>query len=166
MSSEEIIKGVSSDPRIGEHYNNPSFGYGGYCLPKDSKQLFKEFNNVPQNLIEAIIASNETRKNFIVNHVIQSGVKVVGIYRLLMKSDSDNFRQAAVIDVINILVKNKVNVIIYEPLISKYSNSDIKIESCLETFADQCDVILANRRDQFINAYSSKLITRDIYNSD
>lgn len=166
MSSEEIIKGVSSDPRIGEHYNNPSFGYGGYCLPKDSKQLFEQFNNVPQNLIEAIILSNETRKNFIVNHVIRASVKVVGIYRLIMKSDSDNFRQAAVMDLIDLLVKKQITVIIYEPLISKYLNSDIEIENCLETFADKCEMILANRSDQYINAYSSKLFTRDIYNSD
>ena len=166
LNSEEIIQGMSSDPRISEHYNNPSFGYGGYCLPKDSKQLLSEFVGVPQNLVEAIVNTNNTRKKFLASHIMKSGAKVVGVYRLVMKSGSDNFRQSAVNDIMGILIKNNIKVILHEPLIHEYSDMNVEIENCLETFVSKCDLILANRSDSLISRYADKLFTRDIYNAD
>ena len=166
LSANEIIQGVCLDPRIGSYYNNPSFGYGGYCLPKDTKQLLANYKDVPQNLIEAIVKSNETRKKFIADDVIKSNPKVIGIYRLTMKAGSDNFRSSAIQDIINIFKKEKKEIIIYEPTLNKKEFNGCKVENNLEEFKIKSDVIMANRIAEELKDVKQKVYTRDIFNED
>lgn len=166
LDASEIIKGVCLDPRIGTHYNNPSFGYGGYCLPKDTKQLLANYKDVPQNLIEAIVKSNTTRKKFIADDVLKFNPKVIGIYRLTMKSGSDNFRSSAIQDIINILKENKKEIIIYEPALNKEKFNGCKVTNDLEYFKTNSDVIMANRMSEELNDVKSEVYTRDIFNEE
>lgn len=170
LSSEEIIKGISLDPRIGNYYNNPSFGYGGYCLPKDTKQLLANYKNVPQNMISAIVQSNDTRKNFITREIIgkiHGDNRTVGIYRLIMKSNSDNFRCSAIQDIMQQLVINGNNVIIYEPTLPDGSLFDntYKVVNDFNKFK-QVNVIVANRMDDILAEVKDKVFTRDIFNEN
>ena len=166
LNTKDIIDGVSLDPRIGNHYNNPSFGYGGYCLPKDTKQLLANYNDVPQNLIEAIVKSNETRKKHISRMIIEKKSKVVGIYRLTMKKNSDNFRASAIQDIIKLIKKQKIEVIIYEPTLNKEEFDGCKIENNFDVFEENADIILANRIDEKLENYVKKVYTRDLYVRD
>ncbi len=165
LSSKEIISGISHDPRIGMYYNNPSFGYGGYCLPKDTKQLLANFQGIPNNLISAIVKSNETRKNNIVKLVEQNKPKKIGVYRMIMKSGSDNFRSAAMIDVIKKLNKSKNKIIIFEPSISSKTFLSCKVVNDLEKFKNDSDLILANRITNEIKDHKM-IFTRDIFETD
>lgn len=164
-SSKDIISGVSLDPRIGDYYNNPSFGYGGYCLPKDSKQLYSNYQNVPENLIEAIINSNNTRKEYIANYIKNKKPSTVGIYRLIMKSNSDNFRESSIIDIIQKLKINGIDVVIYEPKINDNTYLECKIINDLSKFVNISSIILANRIDKNIEG-NQKIFTRDIFNNN
>ena len=167
IDAKDIIDGVCLDTRIGNFYNNPSFGYGGYCLPKDTKQLLANFENVPQNLIEAIIKSNHTRKEHIVKMIMNKNANTVGIYKLTMKKDSDNFRTSAICEIIDILKQNGVNIIIYEPMLNLSEfDDDIKIENNFEKFMEISDVILANRMDEKIMKFKDKVYTRDLFGRD
>ncbi|MBR2712102.1 MAG: nucleotide sugar dehydrogenase [Bacilli bacterium] len=166
LNTKDIIDGVCLDPRIGNYYNNPSFGYGGYCLPKDTKQLLANYSDVPQNMIEAIVKSNDTRKKHIANMIINRNPKVVGIYRLTMKANSDNFRASAIQSVIDLLIKNGVEVIIYEPTVKEERFNDIKVVNQFEEFVNSSDVILANRLDENIIKYKFKVYTRDLFSRD
>lgn len=163
LDAKTIIEGVGLDPRIGTHYCNPSFGYGGYCLPKDSKQLLTSFQNIPQALIQAVIESNRLRKEFIVRAVVASGSNRIGIYRLTMKSGSDNFREAAVLDIIELLKKAGLSVVIYEPLLKEDEFNDCLVINDLSLFAGQVDLILANRKHPELTPYMDKVLTRDIW---
>ena len=166
LDTKSIIEGICLDPRIGNHYNNPSFGYGGYCLPKDTKQLKANFNDVPENLISAIVESNDTRKNHITNSILKKNPKTVGIYRLTMKAGSDNFRASAIQDIVKKLIDNNINVIIYEPTLNENNYNGIKIENNLDTFKNDSDVIIANRLEEALNDVTEKVYTRDIYSRD
>ena len=166
LNAREIIEGVCLDPRIGTHYNNPSFGYGGYCLPKDSKQLLANFQDVPQNLIRAIVESNNTRKQFIADQVLALQPKVVGAFRLTMKSGSDNFRQSSTLDVIERLKAEGVKVIIYEPTSSKESLLGCTVVNDIELFKSLSDVIIANRYDSILDSARQKVYTRDLWHRD
>ena len=165
LNTKDIIEGVCLDPRIGDFYNNPSFGYGGYCLPKDTKQLLANFKDVPNNMIEAIVKANDTRKKNIVNMILEKNPKTVGIYRLTMKSNSDNFRASAIQDVINML-KDKVNVIIYEPILKEDNFNNCEKINNLDEFKKQSDLIIANRIDENIEDVMNKIYSRDIYIRD
>ena len=166
LNTKNIIEGVGLDPRIGSHYNNPSFGYGGYCLPKDTKQLLANYSNVPQNIIRAIVRSNRTRKKHIVNMVLQRDPDVVGIYRLTMKKDSDNFRASAIQEIIERLKDEDVEVIIYEPTLKDKEFNDCKVINNFEEFAEESDVILANRFEEILESVKDKVYTRDLYSRD
>lgn len=166
LDTKSIIEGVCLDPRIGNHYNNPSFGYGGYCLPKDTKQLKANFKDVPENLISAIVESNDTRKSHIASSIMEKNPKIVGIYRLTMKAGSDNFRASAIQDIVQKLIKNNINVIIYEPTLNENNYNGIKIENNLATFKNDSDVIIANRLEEALNDVTEKVYTRDIYSRD
>lgn len=166
LSSRQIIDGVSLDPRIGSHYNNPSFGYGGYCLPKDTRQLLANYDGIPQSLITAIVESNERRKSFIANRVLALKPSHVGIYRLTMKSGSDNFRSSSIQDVIKILRAHGVSLQIFEPTLETVSYDDIPVISELEQFFATSDVVLANRWAPDLDAYKGTLITADLYKRD
>ena len=166
LNTKDIIDGVGLDPRIGTHYNNPSFGYGGYCFPKDTKQLKANFMDVPSNLIAAIVDSNETRKEFVTNQILQSNPKVVGIYRLIMKSGSDNFRSSAVQGIIEKLQSKNIEVIIYEPVIKDNIFEGLEVYHDLNKFKETSDIIVANRLEEILEDASSKVYTRDIFNSD
>ena len=163
LDAEEIIKGVTLDPRIGMHYCNPSFGYGGYCLPKDSKQLLHTYNDVPQNLITAIVESNKTRKKFIAQYIIEKGVKRVGLYRLVMKKGSDNFRESALLDIMSFLVEHQIEMLIYEPLLEIETLSGVKIEKDFKKFASFSDLIITNRQDDRLKELNYKVFSRDIF---
>ena len=163
LNTEEIIEGVCLDPRIGSHYNNPSFGYGGYCLPKDSKQLLANFQDIPQNLIRAIVDSNVTRKEFIVQEVLKRQPKTVGAYRLTMKSGSDNFRQSSTLDIINGLKSAGVNVIVYEPTSTKEWLYKSRVVNDLNEFKKNSDVIIANRYNAELDDVKDKVYTRDLW---
>lgn len=163
LNTREIIAGVGLDPRIGSYYNNPSFGYGGYCLPKDSKQLLANYDNVPQSLISAIVLANETRKDHIVAQVLKRNPKTVGIYRLTMKRNSDNFRESSIQDVMRKLAVHEIRIIIYEPMLAVKSYSGYEVVDNLEIFAKDSDLIIANRLDAEIQAYVEKVYTRDLY---
>jgi UDPglucose 6-dehydrogenase len=166
LNTKDIIDGVGLDPRIGTHYNNPSFGYGGYCFPKDTKQLRTNFKNVPNNLIGAIVDSNETRKEFIVANIVRLNPSTVGIYRLIMKSDSDNFRSSAIQGVIEKLVKKGIKVIVYEPTLKQETYEELENIPSLKTFKDASDVIVANRYDAELEDVKDKVYSRDVYQSD
>jgi len=166
LNTKEIIDGIGLDVRIGAHYNNPSFGYGGYCLPKDTKQLLANFNGIPQNLMTAIVESNRTRKDHIANMVISRKPKIVGIYRLAMKSNSDNFRQSSILGIMKRLKKQQIKVVIYEPTISDKLYLDYDVVNIFDEFISISDVIVTNRYYQELEIVMHKLYTRDIYNRD
>ena len=167
LNVQQIIDGVCMDPRIGSHYNNPSFGYGGYCLPKDTKQLLANYKDVPQTMIEAVVKSNAVRKEFIANTILKRNPKTVGVYRLTMKSNSDNFRASAIQDVIKHLRANGVPVIIYEPTLEDGSEFVAnKVVNDLAKFKAQSDVIIANRYDSCFDDVKDKVYTRDIFKRD
>lgn len=166
LNTQDIIDGIALDPRIGRHYNNPSFGYGGYCLPKDTKQLLANYRDTPQNLMAAIVNSNETRKSFIANDILKYNPKTVGIYRLIMKSGSDNFRDAAIKDIILLLKQKGVDIIIYEPVCQDDTFSGFKVTKDLNELIDRVDIIVANRMVNELKPVSNKVYTRDIFNVD
>lgn len=166
LNTQDIIDGVCLDPRIGTHYNNPSFGYGGYCLPKDTKQLLANFNNVPQNLIRAIVRSNDTRKKHIAEMIIHRNPKCVGIYRLTMKKDSDNFRASAIQEIIERLKDEGVEVIIYEPTLKEIEFNGCKVENDFQIFSKSSDVIIANRYESLLDHVKDKVYTRDLFSRD
>ena len=163
LDAKTIIEGIGLDPRIGMHYCNPSFGYGGYCLPKDSNQLLKNFKDIPQSLIQAIIQSNQTRKKFIAKTAATLAKKRVGIYRLVMKSGSDNFRESAVLDIIESLKERGVSVVIYEPLLKGNAFKGCPVINDLNVFAQQVELILANRKHPELLPFMDKVLTRDIW---
>lgn len=166
LDSEEIIKGVSLDPRIGDHYNNPSFGYGGYCLPKDTKQLLANFKGVPNKIIRAIVEANDVRKRHIADMILKREPKVVGVYRLTMKSGSDNFRSAAIQDVIQHLRDAGVEVIIYEPVLDAEQFEGLRVVNDFESFKAEADVIVANRMEEALLDVEEKVYTRDVFRRD
>lgn len=164
LDSKSIIEGVCLDPRIGTHYNNPSFGYGGYCLPKDTKQLLANYENVPNNLIKAIVDGNRTRKEHIANMILKRQPKVVGIYRLTMKKGSENFRQSVIQDIIRILKVHEVKMIVYEPLLIDHTIEYARVINNLDDFKAKADVIVANRIDEQLVDVKAKVYTRDLFN--
>ena len=159
----KIIKGVSLDDRIGDYYNNPSFGYGGYCLPKDTKQLLANYEGVPNNIIKAIVDANTTRKDFIAEHIISMNVETVGIYRLLMKNNSDNFRESAIQGIMKRIKGKGIKVIIFEPHYHENEFFNSKVIKSLKDFKDRSDLIIANRVSENLNDVKSKVFSRDIF---
>lgn len=166
LNTKNIIEGVSLDPRIGSHYNNPSFGYGGYCLPKDTKQLLANYREVPQNLIEAIVKSNDTRKEFIANNILDYDPEVVGVYRLTMKSGSDNFRSSAIQDIIRLIKAEGKEVIIYEPALNEPEFNGCPVINDIDEFKNNSSIILANRASNELADVSEKIYTRDLFSRD
>ena len=166
LNTQKVIEGVSTDPRIGNYYNNPSFGYGGYCLPKDTKQLLSNFKDIPQELMSSVVQSNRTRKDHIVEMILQKKPKVVGIYRLVMKSQSDNIRSSAIQGVIRRLLEKKVKVIIYEPLVLENRFYATDVVKDLNGFLKQSDLIVSNRFYKELESVKNKVYTRDLFNKD
>ena len=166
LSTKQIIDGISLDPRIGDHYNNPSFGYGGYCLPKDTKQLLANYKDIPNNIMQAIVDSNETRKEFLVEEIINTKAKVVGIYRLIMKSNSDNYRESAILGIIERLKEKNVEILIYEPQINQDRLEGLVIVKELKEFMSKSEIIIANRYHPELEKVKDKVYSRDISNKD
>jgi UDPglucose 6-dehydrogenase len=163
LNSEEIIRGLSLDSRIGDHYNNPSFGYGGYCLPKDTKQLLSNFKDIPQDLIKSVIASNYKRKVFIANKIMDTDCKTIGFYKLAMKKGSDNLRSSSILDVINLVKTSDKKIIVFEPSIKNNFLNDIELEENLEIFKSRSDLIVTNRYEEELLDVLEKVFTRDIF---
>ena len=166
LNTKNIIRGVCLDPRIGTHYNNPSFGYGGYCLPKDTKQLLANYRDIPQNLIESIVKSNKTRKQFIAKEIIRLNPEVIGVYRLTMKHGSDNFRSSAIQDIINIFKEYNKTVVIYEPTLKEQEFNGCRVVNDLNEFKNMSSVIIANRFNSELSDVSDKVYTRDLFMCD
>ena len=166
LNTEHIIRGVCLDPRIGSHYNNPSFGYGGYCLPKDTKQLLANYDHVPQNLIEAIVESNRTRKDFIAHQIMAKNPRVVGVYRLTMKTDSDNFRQSSIQGVMKRIRAEGIEVVVYEPTLKADVFFGNRVVHDFEEFKNTCNVIIANRFSPELEEVRAKVYTRDLFCRD
>ncbi len=166
MNPESIINGICHDERIGNFYNNPSFGYGGYCLPKDTKQLLANYEDIPQNLIQAVVEANNTRKAFIAEEILNKNPKCVGIFRLIMKKNSDNFRFSAINEIINFLDQKKIKIKIFEPTLSKKVHMGIEVCNNLSTFKNDCDLIVANRNSDELRDIQHKIFTRDLFDEN
>ena len=166
LDARQIIEGVGLDPRIGSHYNNPSFGYGGYCLPKDTKQMLANYGDIPQNMMSAVVDSNATRKQHIATMILKKNPRQVGVYRLTMKSGSDNFRQSAIQDIIKLLKSEGLEVVIYEPTLEEDSFFNCPVIHDLQAFKDNSSIILANRNHAELQDVQDKVYTRDLFNEN